>query len=162
MNAKDVIKNSAEFSWMLVCQYVSDFTDAELLVRAVPESNHIAWQFGHMIAGTAHMLSMLGQPAPTLPEGFAEAHGRDANKSDDPKQFAPKAQYVALAEQMKAATKAAVDATPDGDMDKPGPEAMRAYAPTVGAALSILGAHPMMHAGQFVTVRRKLGKPILF
>jgi hypothetical protein len=39
---------------------------------------------------------------------------------------------------------------------------MRAYAPTVGAALTMLGAHPMMHAGQFVTVRRKLGKPILF
>jgi hypothetical protein len=162
MNAKDLIKHHAEFSWMLVRSYADDFTDAELLVRAVPQANHVAWQLGHMIAGTAHMLAMLGQPAPKLPDGFAEAHGREANRSDDPKQFASKAEYFALAEQMKAATLAAVDATPDGDLDNPGPEAMRAYAPTVGAALSVLASHPMMHAGQFVTVRRKLGKPILF
>ena len=162
MNAKNIIKNTAQFSWMLVCRYVEDFTDAELLVRAVPQSNHVAWQLGHMIAGTGHMLSMLGQPAPKLPDGFAEAHGREAVRSDDPKQFATKAQYVALAEQMKAATLAAVDATPDAALDQPGPEAMRAYAPTVGAAFSVLASHPMMHAGQFVTVRRKLGKPILF
>ncbi len=162
MNAKDVIKGSAEFSWTLVCRYVDDFTDAELLVRPVPQANHIAWQLGHMIAGTAKMLTLLGQPAPKLPDGFADAHSRDAVKSDDPKQFATKAQYVALAEQMKAATMAAVDATPEGDLDKPGPEPMRPYAPTVGRALAVIASHPMMHAGQFVPVRRKLGKPILF
>jgi hypothetical protein len=38
---------------------------------------------------------------------------------------------------------------------------MARIAPTVGA-LFLLGAnHELMHAGQFVVVRRKLGKPIL-
>ena len=125
---------------MLARTYVDDFTDAELLVRSVPQANHIAWQFGHMIAGTRQMLAMLGHPAPELPDGFAAAHGPEAAKSDDPKKFATKAEYFALADQMKAATLAAIDATPDSALDQPAPEAMREYAPTVAAALTVLGA----------------------
>ena len=162
MNAKDVIKRVAESSWMLARMYVEDFTDAELLVRPVPEANHVAWQFGHMIAGARHMLTVLGHPAPELPEGFAAAYGPEGAKSDDPKKFATKAVYFALADQMKAATLAAIDATPDAALDQPGPEAMREYAPTIGDALTVVGSHAMMHAGQFVPVRRKLGKPVMF
>ena len=40
-------------------------------------------------------------------------------------------------------------------------EAMRDYAPTIGAVFNLIGLHAMMHAGQFVPVRRMLGKPIL-
>ena len=162
MNAKDIIKNVAEFSWMLVRSYVDDFTDAELMTRPVPQANHVAWQLGHMIAGTGEMLLMLGHCSPELPDGFAAAHGREADKSDDPKQFATKARYLALADLMKAATLAAIDATPDSALDQPGPEPMREFAPTVASALLVLGSHWLMHAGQFVPVRRKLGKPVLF
>ena len=71
-------------------------------------------------------------------------------------------EYLALMDQTKAASLAAVDATPEADFDKPGPEPMRQYAPTVGAVLSLLSGHWLMHAGQFVVLRRKLGRPILF
>jgi uncharacterized damage-inducible protein DinB len=67
-----------------------------------------------------------------------------------------------LADQMKAASLAAVDATPDEQLDAPGPEDMREYAPTVAAVLMLLGTHWLMHAGQFVPIRRKLGKSPLF
>ena len=49
----------------------------------------------------------------------------------------------------------AIDATPDKDLDNPGPEEMRQYAPTVGSVLLLLGSHWLMHAGQFVPIRRK-------
>ncbi len=32
--------------------------------------------------------------------------------------------------------------------------------PTLGAVLLLAGSHVLMHSGQFVSVRRKLGKPI--
>ncbi len=35
-------------------------------------------------------------------------------------------------------------------------------APTVGAGFALMGNHMLMHVGQFVSVRRKLGKPIAF
>jgi hypothetical protein len=70
--------------------------------------------------------------------------------------------YLGLLQKMHDATRAALERTPETDFDKPGPEKMRAYAPTIGAVFALIGQHEMMHQGQFVTVRRKLGKPILF
>jgi uncharacterized damage-inducible protein DinB len=160
--AKDVIRQVTEMSHMVATAYVGDLTDAELLVRSVPEANHIAWQLGHLISGTRHMLGALGRETPALPEGFEAAHGREAAGSDDPARFLSTAQYLALAAQMKAASLAAVDATPESELDAPSPESMREYAPTVASVLTLLGTHWLMHAGQFVPVRRKLGKPPLF
>lgn len=160
--AKNILHQSIEMGHMVTRAYVDDLTDAELFVRSVPGSNHIAWQLGHMIGSVRGMLTGLGRQAPALPEGFQAAHTKATSSSDDPTKFPKKAEYVSLLDQMKAASLAAVDATPEGDLDKPGPEAMREYAPTVGSVLLLLGTHCLMHAGQFVPIRRKLGKPPLF
>ena len=108
------------------------------------------------------MLAGLGREAPELSASFAAAHQRETAASNDPAMFATKAQYLALMDQMKAASLSAVDATPESDLDRPGPDAMRAFAPTVGSVLMLLGTHWLMHAGQFVAVRRKLGKGPMF
>ena len=162
MTAKEVLRQIVESCHMMVRMYVEDLTDAELMVRSVPGTNHIAWQLGHLIAGTSHMLGMLGHTPPVLPPGFAEAYSKETAASDDPAKFATKGEYLRLADQMKAATLAAVDATADRALDAPGPEAMREYAPTVASALMLVGTHWLMHAGQFVPIRRKVGKPPLF
>jgi hypothetical protein len=160
--AKNLLRQSIEMGQMVAQAYVQDLTDAELLVRSVPGSNHIAWQLGHMIGSVRGMLTALGREAPALPEGFETAYTHETAHSDDPAKFLTKDRYLALMEQMKDASLAAVEATPDGDLNKPGPEAMREYAPTVGAVLMLLGSHCLMHAGQFVPIRRKLGKPPIF
>jgi len=49
----------------------------------------------------------------------------------------------------------------DDDFDKPGPESMQAYAPTMGALVNMMGSHWMMHAGQWVVLRRQLGRDIV-
>jgi hypothetical protein len=54
-----------------------------------------------------------------------------------------------------------LDTFSESDLDKEGPEAMRSFCPTVGDFFTLIATHPMMHAGQFVIVRRQLGKPIL-
>jgi uncharacterized damage-inducible protein DinB len=114
------------------------------------------------VAGTCHLLAMLGHQPPALPPGFAEAHGKEAAGSDDPAAFRSKAEYLALAERMKSASLAAIDATPEAALDDPAPEAMRAITPRVADLLSLVGSHWLMHAGQFVPIRRKLGKPAIF
>jgi hypothetical protein len=158
MNAKDVYAQLMEFNHMIAHSYVDDLTDADLLVRSVPGANHIAWQLGHMISGSKMMLGGLGHKTPDLPEGFDNAHTRETSTSDDPAKFYKKSEYLALLDQMKAASLEAFASTPESDLDKPGPESMRAYAPTVGMALMIASAHWMMHTSQFVPIRRKLGK----
>ena len=162
MTAKEVIRHVVEFSHEVTRGYLNDLTDKELFVRAVPGSNHIAWQLGHLLSSEQQMLTGIGHKAPALPAGFAEAHTKETSTSDDPAKFFKKADYLTLMDKMKAASLAAIDATPEKDLDKPGPESMRAYAATNAAVLTLLGTHWLMHAGQFVPVRRKLGKPAMY
>jgi hypothetical protein len=162
MNAKDALRQVIEFGHMLTTFYLDGLGDADLLVRSVPGANHIAWQLGHLVAGTRHMLLQLGRPAPDLPPGFEAAYTPDTASCDDPDKFHSKAEYQSLLAQMKAASLAAVDATPEDQLDASGPEDMREYAPNVAAVLMLLGSHLTMHAGQFVPIRRKLGQPPLF
>jgi hypothetical protein len=162
MTAKDAIKNTINFSHQITLQYVSDLTDTDLMVRSVPGANHIAWQLGHLIVSEREMIGALGHRMPELPSRFAESHSAEASKSNDPTKFSKKADYLTLMERVRAGTLAALEATREADFDQPAPEAMRAYAPTLGAVFTMIGTHEMMHAGQFVPVRRKLGKPVLF
>ncbi len=162
MTGKDVMRHVVDFCHTVTRMYLADLGDKDLFVRAVPGANHIAWQLGHLVCGEAEMLAALGRTPPPLPPGFAEAHTKETAASDDPAKFFKKSDYLALADKMKAATLAAIEATPDKDLDKPGPESMREYAPTIGAVLTLLGTHWLMHSGQFIPIRRKLGKPPLF
>ncbi len=105
---------------------------------------------------------MLGQKVPELPAGFEAAHNKETAAVDDPAKFAAKAEYLRLMDEMKAASLAAVEATSESGLDAPGPEPMRARMPTVGSVLMMLGSHWLVHAGQLVPIRRKLGKPVRF
>ena len=162
MSLKNHLRWQIEQCHWITMSYVQDLADADFLLRPVPGMNHIAWQLGHLITASKKMLGGLGQPAPALPAGFEEGYTKETASSDDPAKFATKDVYLDLAGKIKAASLAAVDAIPESKLDDPGPEAMREYAPTVAAVLTLLGTHWLMHAGQFVALRRKLGKAPMF
>lgn len=158
MNAKDAIRNTMDMARMITHSYLGDLSDADLLIRPVPNSNHIAWQLGHLITSECEMISKLGHRMPELPAGFAAAHNKEAATRDSG--FASKQAYLDLMKKVREATLAALAQTPEGDFAKAGPENMRSYAPTVGAVFNLIGQHELMHCGQWAIVRRKLGKPI--
>lgn len=161
MTPKDVIKNSIDMGHEVLTTYLSDLSDADLMVRPVPEANHLAWQLGHLIVSEHQMLAEAGYKMPDLPEGVVESYTKETSASNDPAKFHKKEQYLAWLAHQRAGTLAALAATPEKDLDKPSPESMRGYAPTVGVMFNLVGIHEMMHAAQFVAVRRKLGKPVL-
>jgi hypothetical protein len=160
MNAKDAIRNTLDMSDMIVESYVGDLEDSDLLVRPVPGMNHIAWQVGHLIANERRFIEMVRPgTSPALPEGFEDAHGKDAARSDDGGKFLTRDGYLALWKAQRVATRAAIDAVPEADLDK-GDEKLPPFAPTIGAILNMTGVHTLMHVGQFVAVRRLLNKPV--
>jgi hypothetical protein len=162
MNANDAIRKTMSFSSMVLKSYVSDLDDAELLHRPTAGCNHLAWQLGHLIASECGLLNMICPgAAPELPGGFEKNHGKDAKDSNDPQQFCTKAEYVALMEKVRSATEKALAEQTAEDFDQPGPEHMRQLCPTAGDLWCLIATHGMMHAGQFVPVRRMLGKPVV-
>lgn len=162
MNTHDAIRTTAETSAFILKSYFSDLSDAELMERPCESCNHLAWQLGHLISSSCSLLEMIAPgSAVELPEGFAEAHSKESVGEDDPKKFYSKAEYLEWLDKTHAAMVAALEKTTEADLAAPAPENFREMFPTVGNMYVLLATHPMMHAGQFVPVRRKLGKPVL-
>jgi len=67
-----------------------------------------------------------------------------------------------LMNQQREGTLAALESITEEQLDAETPEPMREYAPIVSAAFGLQSLHWMMHSGQWVIVRRKLGHEALF
>jgi hypothetical protein len=163
MHSKDAILGTFAFGGRIVERYLADLSDADLLLRPVAGQNHIAWQLGHLIASERRMMEGIKPgTSPDLPGDFEAAHGPEdtATKSDDPERFLTKDQYLALMKAQRDATRAALEALSDAELDTPAPESLRTMAPTVGTVFLLAGNHVLMHVGQFVSVRRMLNKPV--
>src|SRR5437879_807099 len=163
MNAKEAIRISLAASQRLLPMYLDDLSDADILVRPVPNANHIAWQLCHVIASECRIGRQFpGSTYPELPAGFAEQHVKDKSKIDPPKGFGTKTQYLDLFTKVRQATLANLERISEGDLDKPASGEVAKIAPTLGALLLLAANHSVLHIGQFSAVRRKLGKPVAF
>src|SRR4051812_16599167 len=104
MTAKDAIRYLLTANASILKNYLSDLTDADLLVRPDPGANHIAWQLGHLIAAEATFFTskVPGAKSPELPAGFAERHGKDRAANDGADGFLTKAEYLAAYDKVRA------------------------------------------------------------
>ena len=161
MNGIAVVQQVMDFNDFVMTKYLADLSDADLLVRPAPGANHIAWQLGHLISAEKGIVSgqLPGSSYPEFPAGFDEQHNKDAIAKDTG--FLTKAQYLDLYGKVRAATRAALSKVSDADLDKPSTGRMAAMFPKLGSVLTLAANHPLMHAGQFAVVRRKLGKPVV-
>jgi uncharacterized damage-inducible protein DinB len=162
MNTKDTIFSALKGNQNMMNMALADLSDQDLLVRPVPNANHIAWQLGHLILAEQSMIKALGGTPPPLPAGFAEQHHKQMASSDSQEGFATKAQYLDLLSKTREATLAAAEKLSDADLDKPVEGPIARIAPKLGLLASFPATHAYLHMGQFSVVRRKLGKPVLF
>jgi hypothetical protein len=99
---------------------------------------------------------------PKLPDGFAQRHTKDTARSDNPADFLSKDEYMQLAKEMRAGTLAVLDRLSEADFDKPVSGRVPPFVKTVGDSFVTVGSHWAMHTGQWVVLRRKLGRPRIF
>lgn len=157
--AAELLKTNLE----MLKSTVADFSDADMLTRPCPGANHPAWQIGHLINSEVGMLNAVKPGmAPELPAGFSDKFKKDTASKDDPNFFPKKAELLDTFSKVRGATAQWVKGLSQADLEKPSPEKMRNWAPTIGHLTSMIPAHTMMHVGQLQVARRKLGKPVLF
>ena len=162
MKAQDVLAGAYKTSDMVLRTYISDLSDADLLHRPAAGCNHLAWQLGHLIASEVSLLnSVCPNTAAMLPSGFAERYSKETAKLDSPSAFDIKEEYVRLMDLNQAAALAAMANVSEERLSEPGPAHFQPMFPTVGSVLILVATHGLMHSGQFVPVRRSLGKPVL-
>ncbi len=163
MSISTQIKNELQLPTMVAKGYLEDLTDDDLFRRPHETANHIAWQLGHLIESENSLNNMVCPGSmPPLPDGFAEKHNKEAATSDDRSAFCSKQEYMELMDSQRAATLALLDRLSDEELEKAAPEPIQKFGATVGAVIAGQSSHWMMHAGQWVIVRRQLGKGPLF
>lgn len=163
MNAQQAIENSIATAKMIATSYLEDLTEEEMMHRPHAGCNHIKWQLGHLLGSDNQMINgCCPGSVPSLPEGFTDKYTKETAASDDPAQFHTKAEYLALNESQNKAILDALHKLSAEDLDKPAPESMQSYAPTVAAAFLMIGSHWLMHAGQWAVIRRQIGRQPLF
>ncbi|MCA9047196.1 MAG: DinB family protein [Planctomycetaceae bacterium] len=163
MNAREAIRLNIDMAQFCCNAYLEDLTDEELMQRPTPGCNHINWQIGHLVTADHDMVDAVAPGAmPALPDGFAARYAKETADSDDASAFCTKAELQAAAKTQLQAALTALDSMTDEALSAAAPERFREYAPTVGAVFSLLGSHWMMHSGQWVVVRRQLGRPAMF
>ena len=161
--ATNIIKASLDMAAFCVNSYLEDLSNEHLLIRPVVGANHIAWQIGHLITAEHSFVEMVCPGSmPDLPDGFAERYTKETSKLDDASAFHTKEDYLRLMREQRAGTLAALEKVSDDDLERPAPEEIREYSPTVGATFALQATHWMMHSGQWVIVRRSLGCESLF
>lgn len=160
MDSRAAIKLSLTMGDMVAMGYLSDLSDAELMLRPHPGCNHLNWQVGHLILSENRLLNQaVPGSLPPLPSGFAEKYAKETAGSDDARNFATKEELLQVYQEQRAGTLGVLDRLSETDLDHP---TGIPYAPTTGAVLSLQGSHWLMHAGQWVIVRRQLSKPAMF
>lgn len=157
MDAQTAIRNVLGTGEMIGMAYLGDLTDAELMQRPHPKCNHINWQVGHLIVSENHMVGA-AWPMPALPAGFAEKYAKECAASDDPAKFATKDELMSVYKTQRAATLEALSKATAEELDQ---STGVSYAPTRGQLISLNGEHWLMHAGQWVIIRRQNDKPVL-
>lgn len=163
MNFKDSIRSSLNVADFMVQGYLADMTPQDLMLRPVPDANHIAWQLGHLISAERHLVEAAAPGTmPPLPDGFAERHTKDTAASDKPADFLSKDEYMKLAKDVRAATLNVLDQFSEADFDKPVTGRVPPFVMCAGDCFVTIGPHWIMHTGQWVVVRRKLGRPRMF
>ncbi len=161
--AKQLINESLSTATFCVKAYLEDLSDEDLLRRPCESANHIAWQLGHLLASDNHLINSIRPGSmPDLPEGFTEQHSKASAYKNDPGSFLTKQQYLDLMETQHRALLDTLDQLTDEDLQQESPEAMRQYAPSVGSVFNLTPSHWLMHSGQWVVLRRQLGKDPLF
>lgn len=161
MNERDFLITNYRQQYDMTAMHLSDFSEAEMLVRPVENANHAAWHVGHLAASLTGLINGVSPGSiPQLPAEFMDRHGGKGAKLDAG--FDSKDQLLARFKQANEAAIVWVRQLTQEQMKQPTAPQLHGWVPTVGNLACALPPHSNMHIGQIQVIRRKLGKPVLF
>ncbi len=163
MTAIESLTFSLNLSQGILLGALSDLTEGDLQTRAVPGSNRLCWQLGHLILSERFLLGEVGCQYPELPAGFQEQHANkpEITSSETPLPFTV-ADYTRLLKETRSVSIATLGKMSEADLDQPNTGHLAPKAPTFGNLFELAAQHFIMHSGQVSVIRRKLEKPVLF
>src|SRR4029079_8489639 len=159
MKSKVHVRHTMKTADIMVESYLSDITPQEMFARPAPGANHLAWPVGHLISAETRLVEAAAPGSmPALPAGFAERHTKDTAASENPADFLSKDEYFKLAKSVRAAPLKALENISDADLEKPVTGRVPPFVKRGVDCFVTAGGHWILHAGQWVVLRRHLGR----
>jgi hypothetical protein len=137
---------------------VADIPDERLAEQPSGVVNHPAWTLAHLGSAAGFIISLLDEPVDGDIMAEFKQFGPGSQPTPDRSAYASRADMLATLAARHARAEAAVRAKHTTHFDRPPPEFVRAFAPTIGRlVVYLLAAHESYHLGQLMQWRRAAG-----
>lgn len=142
--------------WLI--ESVQDIPDARMAEQPQGNVNHPAWTLSHLNLTAGFLLQLLDETCPEFNPADGAKFGPGSKPVPDLSVHASKETLLRQLTQRHTQIDAAVRAKHATYFDRPTPENLRQFAPTVGKiAMYLLTAHENYHLGQLMQWRRAAG-----
>ncbi len=169
MKAVDYIKMGLETSKSFSLGLIDDMKDAPLTQPTAKGGNHPLWILGHLAYSEANIVNhiILGNENPMIEwkEMFGNTPEVSRGPVTDSDYYLPWDEVRQKFDEVREQTMNYVNGLSDDDLSQPSkncPPGREQMMGTVGACLTILTLHPIMHYGQVADARRMAGRDPLF
>lgn len=137
---------------------VADVPDARMAEQPGGVVNHPAWTLSHLVVSAGYILSLLDEPMTAAEMESLKEFGPGSVPVTDRGVYASKEELLATLADRHARADAAVRAKHGTYFDRPSPEYLRGFSPTLGRVLVyLLAAHESYHLAQLMPWRRAAG-----
>ena len=144
---------------MFVHMFVDDLQPSEWTHVACPGANAPVWIVGHLAVSAYGLLGFVTQNRPVTPDESLIAKYKGGSHYDADICTEKPAE---LLKHFDAITDSAIKIVGTLTPENFSRKIEHPRLANVGDAISIIGAHPVLHSGQLSIIRRTLGKPAVF
>jgi len=141
-------------------KFTSDLSDAEYFKLPAKNTNHIAWNLGHIATSEDSMVAAVTGSPMKFDEKLHERFGGSSECLDDPAQYPSRGEIDEMRRNARANAIEQLKMFDEAKWDNPAPEGWPAdLFPTLGSVWALLATHQFWHIGQITVCRQTLGKP---
>jgi uncharacterized damage-inducible protein DinB len=139
-------------------QAVADIPDARMAEQPQGNVNHPAWTLSHLNLTAGFLLQLLDESCPDFDPADLPKFGPGSTPVADSAAHASKETLLKQLTQRHGLLDAAIRAKHATYFDRPSPENLRQFAPTIGViTMYLITAHENYHLGQLMQWRRGAG-----
>lgn len=130
---------------------VADIDDAHMALQFKGIVNHPAWTIGHLVTASGLILMLLDEPGDHFAGFDTKKYGPGSTPVSDRSQYPSKTELLAALAKQHDLVSPSVRAKHEAYFNKPSPEFLRSFAPTIGQIVFyLLATHESYHIGQLM------------
>ncbi len=158
-NLKNLLLGQLETGAFLFDKFTSDLSDEEYFKLPVPNTNHVAWNVGHIAVSEDSEVAAITGGTMKLSDDLRKIFSQSSECAGEPSMYPSRRDIDEMYNNVRANTTEQLKMFDEKKWDDASPEDWPTdMFPTLGSMWSILPTHQFWHIGQITVCRQSLGK----